>query len=301
VTLQGAEALAAHIHRQAGGQPVVSMVASTPINGSAPSEALGRLARDWQGKQYACTTALDAQNYHFLPVDAPKVPATELKAAIAWTVTNMIDFSNEEATIDVLSVPFNKDAPQRARTMYAVVARTELANEIQRYFQSAKLLLKVIDIPEMAQRNIAALLETEGRGIALISFDAAGGLLTFTCGGELYLTRRLDITAQQILGADLEQRRTCQERVALEIQRSLDHFSRQFNWVGVKQLVVAPLGDDDGGLVTYLADNLETQVQSLNLETILDLSRVPELKSLATQQKYFITLGLALRHEEKVL
>ena len=42
-------------------------------------------------------------------------------------------------------------------------------------------------------------------------------------------------------------------------------------------------------------------VEALNLETVLDLAKVPELKSLETQQRYFMTLGAALRHEEKVL
>lgn len=301
VSFQGGDALVVHVERPSSGGPVVSMIACEPMNGAPPTEVLDRLAKLWQGENHACTTAVNSGSYEFLPVDAPNVPAAELKSAIAWTVTSMIDFSSEEATIDILSVPYDKTSSQRSRAMYAVVTRSKLASDIQRCFQDAKLSLKVIDIPEMAQRNVAGLLETEGSALALVSFDAVGGLLTFTSGGELFLARRIPVTAQQLLDIAPELRERHQEVVALEIQRSLDHFGREFSWVGLDRLLVAPIGDDHGGLVEYLAANLDTPVDALNLESILDISRVPELKSLRAQQKYFMTLGLALRHEEKVL
>src|SRR5438067_7603301 len=50
-----------------------------------------------------------------------------------------------------------------------------------------------------AQRNISALLEPEGRGVAMLSFDADGGLLTVTFKAELYLARRIDVTLEQLL------------------------------------------------------------------------------------------------------
>lgn len=301
VTFQAGEVRAAHVYRPADAAPVVALVASEMDQGNAPSEALVRLARNWQGQRHACTTALDAADYHFLPVEAPNVPATELKAAIAWTVASMIDINKEESTFDVLSIPHGKDSAQRARGMYAVVAHNELANEYHRRFQAARLTLKAIDIPEMAQRNLATLLETEGHAVGLISFDATGSLLTITCSGELCLARRLDLTAGQIGHPDPGVRADYHERVALEIQRSLDHFNRQFTWTTVSLLAVAPFGENDGGLVAFLADNLDTKVEPFRLDKVLDISRVPELKDPSAQYRFLLALGLALRHEEKAL
>ena len=301
ISFQGGDALAAHVQRPSSGDPVVSMIASEPMNGATPTEVLGRLAKSWHGQNHACTTVVSPGSYEFLPVGAPNVPAAELKSAIAWSVTSMIDFPNEEAIIDVLSVPFDRTVAQRARAMYAVVTRTKLASDIQRCFQDAKLSLKVIDIPEMAQRNVAGLLETEGTALALMSFDANGALLTFSTGGELLLARRIVCTARQLFGIEEAVRAEYHEVVALEIQRSLDHFGREFSWVGLASLMLAPMGEDDGGLLAYLAANLDVPVTALNLATVLDISRVPELKNPLIQQKYFMTLGLALRHEEKVL
>ena len=301
VTFQAGEIRAAHVCRPAGTAPVVAMVAFEADQDNAPAEALVRLARNWQGQRHAFTTALHAADYHFLPVDAPNVPATELKSAIAWTVASMIDINKEENTIDVLSIPHGKDSAQRVRGMYAVVARTELANDYHRRFQAARLTLKAIDSPEMAQRNLAALLETEGHAVGLISFDAGGSLLTITSGGELCLARRLDLTAAQMGHPDPAVRAGHHERVALEIQRSLDHFNRQFTWTTVSLLAVAPFGDNDGGLVAFLADNLETRVEPFLLDKVLDISRAPELKDPSAQHRFLLPLGLALRHEEKAL
>lgn len=295
------EVRACHVERPFSGKPVVVMAISEPLNGGTDTEALVRLAKDWQGRSHAYTTALDSASYQFLPVEAPNVPAAELKAAISWTVTDMIDFRNEEATIDVLSIPFPKDSPQRARSMYAVVARTELTNEVHRRFEGARLPLKVIDVPEMAQRNIAALVEPDGRAIALISSDAGGSLLTISSNGELFLTRRISVSLPQIRTDDPDHRIHYQERVALEIQRSIDHFHRQFAWLSVAKLLIAPMGDSDSGLIAVLSDNLDIDVGPLELNEVLDFTPVPELAMPEMQNKYFMALGLALRHEETAL
>jgi MSHA biogenesis protein MshI len=52
-------------------------------------------------------------------------------------------------------------------------------------------------------------------------------------------------------------------------------------------------------LLEYLSPNLYLPVETINLESVLDLSKVPELKSPEAQQKYFMTLGAGLRDEEK--
>ena len=54
-------------------------------------------------------------------------------------------------------------------------------------------------------------------------------------GGELYLSRRLDVTAAQLAEADGEARERLLERVLIETQRSLDHCERTypfFRWSG---------------------------------------------------------------------
>jgi MSHA biogenesis protein MshI len=301
ICLRGEEVRVAHVMRSGSSKPVVTMTATASVNGVGPAAVLSNLSRQWQAEQYECTMLVNAGDYQFLPVEAPNVPSTELKSAISFVVMDMLDFHVDQATIDVLSIPQDKNAAQRSRTMYAVAIRTKLVGEYQSWFDTAKLPLHVIDIPEMAQRNIASLLELPGRGIAVVSFDADGGLLTFTAGGELYQARRIDATLDQLLRSEPADRESCHERVALEIQRSLDHFGRQFGSVSIAKLIVAPIGEDDGGLAEFLRGNLDISVEALDLATVFDIVRVPELKTATNQQRYFMALGAALRVEEKTL
>ena len=185
--------------------------------------------------------------------------------------------------------------------MYAVAARNQVIQERQTLFADLKLPLSVIDIPEMAQRNVSSLLEQDGRGVAFLSFDEQGGLLTVTYSGELYLSRRIDLPLSQLRQTDAERLNSCYDRITLELQRSLDHFDRQYHFIAIAKLILGPLGNAAEGLRSYLGNNLYIPVEVLDLDSVLDLSRVPDLKDSAAQQRYFMTIGAALRVEETVL
>ena len=65
--------------------------------------------------------------------------------------------------------------------------------------------------------------------------------------------------------------------------------------------MLSPLGDAGAGLQEYLIANLYVPVEMLMLQAVMDISKVPELKQLENQQRYFLTLGAALRYEEIAL
>jgi MSHA biogenesis protein MshI len=114
--------------------------------------------------------------------------------------------------------------------------------------------------------------------------------------GELYLSRRIEVTLAQLLDADHERKHQAFDKITLELQRSLDHFERQFSFIGVARLVLAPSGVR--GLEEYLAGNLYTRVETLDLASLLDLARVPELAGASAQQRFFVAIGAALRDQE---
>lgn len=297
VTLLGDAACAAHVRRASSAAPVVTLAACHA--GASAGEALEKIAKECNAARHQCTTLLAPREYQILSVDSPSVPPAELKTAMRWRLKDLLDYHIDDATIDVLDVPQDRNAPARSHTMYAIAARSATIEQRQDLFGQAKIPLAVIDIPEMAQRNIAALLEAEGRGIAMLSFDADGGLLTFSAGGELYLARRIDVPLPG--KSDIERRTAAFDRITLELQRSLDHFDRQYHYITLSRLVLAPLGDEGAGLREHLADNLYIPVEALDLGSVLDLSAVPALQQPEQQQRYFMTLGAALRHEEKAL
>lgn len=284
--------------KRAGEKVRVVTYATRQLSGrTAPELAKCCSALHLSGLQY--TTLLGSSEYQLLAVEAPNVPAEELKAAIRWRVKDTLSYHVDDATIDVLQIPTGKQGTERAQSLYVVAAPNEVIKKRITLFEDAKLNLDIIDIPEMAQRNIAALFEDEGRGLALLAFDENGGMLTFSGGGELYLARRIEISLRQLQDADESLRRQAFDRLELEVQRSLDYFDRQFNHLAVSRMLVAV--PRQVGLVEVLQENLDVDVERLDLSQIMDLTAAPELASDEAQVDAFYVLGAALRLERRAL
>jgi MSHA biogenesis protein MshI len=287
---------AAIVRRPAEGKPAVTVASF--FAGAPSAEALEKAGKDLHCANYRCTTVLGGGDYQFLSVEAPNVPREELKAAMRWRLKDVLDFPVTDATYDVLDIPLDPNAPTRPQqSIFAIAARNSVIQARQKLFTQSKIRLRTIDIPEMAQRNVSAMLEPEGRGVAMLSFGEDGGLLTVSWRAELYLSRRIDVTLAQLLDADHERRHQSFDKITLELQRSLDNFERQFSFISVAKLVLAPSGA--AGLEEYLASNLYTRVETLDLGQLLDLGGNPELEGGARQQRFFVAIGAALRVEAR--
>jgi MSHA biogenesis protein MshI len=296
VVLQRDGIAAASIRHPAVGKPAVTVAAF--FSGAPGLDTLEKAGKELHSADYRCTTVLGGGDYQFMSVEAPNVPRAELKTAMRWRLKDVLDFPVDEATYDVLDIPLDPNAAVRPQqSIFAIAARNSVIQARQKLFAKSKIRLRTIDIPEMAQRNVSALLEPEGRGIAMLSFNEDGGLLTVSWRAELYLSRRIDVTLAQLLEADLERRHQSFDKITLELQRSLDNFERQFSFISVAKLVLAPSGAD--GLQDYLAGNLYTRVETLDLGQVLDIAGIPELADPARQQRFFVAIGAALRSQEE--
>jgi MSHA biogenesis protein MshI len=279
----------------AGAKPAVTLACF--FAGTPSAESLEKAGKELHSANYRCTTVLAGGDYQFMSVESPNVPRDELKSAMRWRLKDILDFPIDDATFDVVDMPLDPNAVVRPQqSVFAIAARNSVVAARQKLFNAAKVKLRVIDIPEMAQRNVSALLEQDGRGVAMLSFGEDGGLLTVSWRGELYLSRRIDVTLSQVLDDDHDRKHQGFDKITLELQRSLDNFERQFSFISVAKLVLAPTGAT--GLDEYLSSNLYTRVETLDLGTILDLERAPELADAGRQQRFFVPIGAALRVEE---
>lgn len=257
--------------------------------------ALEKMRKDAKVGELQAATLLKPSEYQLLQVEAPNVPDEELKSAVRWSVKDMLNLHVDDATLDVLRIPSDQTAGERKKFLYVVAAANELIKKRMQLFEQAHINLGVIDIPEMAQRNIAALYEQEGRALAFLAFDESGGLLTFTSDGELYLARRIEISAGQLQDANELLRQQYQDRLELEVQRSIDHFDRQYKNLPVRRLLLsAPEGT---GLAERLAGSLGLPVERVKLSEVMDLDEVSELSSDEAQVYALHALGAALRVE----
>lgn len=297
VTLHAQHIALAHVRRD-GAKPVVGLVERVAREAGSDADALARLRRSTGLARYRCTTTLPPGAYQVVQLNPPAVAADEMKAALRWAVKDSLDFPADDAVIDMLQVPADGAPPGRPPLAFAVAARRDKVAERVQAFQRARVKLKAIDIAEAAQRNVAALFEQPGRGIAMLAVHESGGLLTFTRHGELYAARHIDISAEALAdGADAERRSAALERIGLELQRSLDNFDRQFSQVALQRLLVASTAGVSS-LVSYLAQNLYLPVEAADLAGVLDIAAFPALADPAEQARWMQAIGLALREDD---
>jgi MSHA biogenesis protein MshI len=284
----------------AGERPAVEFVEERPWDPADP-KSLEKVARELGAKRFQCTTLLRPEEYQILLVEAPAVKPEELKSAVRWRIKDMLDYHVDDATVDVLDVPVpgSAGAGQRGRYMYTVAARNDTIRATIERFAAGGMPLSVIDIPDTAQRNLAARLETDQRGVLALTFDPMGGLLTVSFAGELYLTRRLESSSTHLAtGGELGLRMF--ERVLVETQRSLDHCERTYPFVSIGRVVVSPFPGDEP-LRQHLAANLYVPVEPLDLARIARLPAAAARWTAEDQVKWLKLIGAGLRVENKAL
>ena len=293
---QGGEITLAHVVRRRDLRPEVCLLDRFSVETNELA-ALQRLRSARSLKSYACTTLMSDGEYNLTQVDAPPVPRAERKEALRWAIKEMVNYPVDSACLDVLDVP-NTGLPQGRTVGVMVVSAAEQAVRSRvAPFVAAKVPLATVDIPELAQRNIAALFEDENRGLAFLRLDENGMMLTLTFHGELIAVRRGDMTTQQLNADDAEQRARVRERLVLELQRSLDNFDRQYSHMPVSKVVLACYPAVDR-LVAELSENVYVPVSAMDLAPVMNFPAVPELRDPQCQARNLLALGAALRSGE---
>src|SRR5262249_44832796 len=162
--------------------------------------------------------------------------------------------------------------------MYAVTAKADLVKQQIELVEGAGLDLGVIDIPELSLRNVAALLETEDRGTALLHLADRRSTLLLVRQGVLYLTRHVETGAVTLADAG-EMRVDLVAGLALEIRRSLDYFESHYEQNSIPQLHTSGLEPGDQG---ELARELGIPVREIDLAALFDTTEdvSPQLQRL---------------------
>jgi MSHA biogenesis protein MshI len=277
-----------------GAKPIVEFSAIQQENLNNDS-AVKSMAANLSMENLHCSLLLSQNEYQLFYIEKPNVPANELKQAISWKLKDMIDYPVDQATIDVFEIPADPNNANRQSYVYAVAAKNSvIGGYMTRLIDFADTALEVIDIPELAQRNVAAYLEQEGRGLAMLSINSHGGLLTFTSGGELYQSRRIEIDTKQMQDDNSELKSSVFERLSLEIQRSLDNFERQFPYIAISRLILAPFMERED-FYDYLKAYLYIPIDRFDLSDVFEFKDQSSLGDLSMQASLLPVLGAALR------
>jgi MSHA biogenesis protein MshI len=250
---------------------------------------MASLCRKHQLGKKRCATVLEPDDYRLLVVDAPDVPREEMADALRWRIKDVVDFDMGDAVLDIFDFPADSGITN-SRSCYVVVAQYGAIEQRINLLEKAGADLRIIDIPEMAIRNISSRLPRAEVGIAMLSLGDSNGLLTLSKGDTLYMSRSLNISFPEIRDA-LDQAFVL-ERLTLEVQRSLDYYVSHFHQEPINQIMLAPLPGELPEIENDLRQQLGIAVESLHLQDIADWDKpVPvELES-----HCLTALGAALR------
>jgi len=281
---------AAQVSSGAGGKPRLERCVFEPRGAQDP---LARVTSRLSARRAATVSVLDSSAYRLVLVEAPDVPPEELRAAVRWRIMDLIDFHVDDAVIDVFEMPRHARGGA-ARMMYAVTAKADTVKQQIELVESAGLDLGVIDIPELTLRNVAALLETEDRGTALLHLGDRRSTLLLVRQGVLYLTRHVE-TGAVTLGDAGEMRVDLVAGLALEIRRSLDYFESHYEQNSIPQLYTSGLEPGDQA---QLARELGIPVREIDLAALFDTT---EEVSPQLQRLVLPAVGAALRRDPVAL
>lgn len=247
---------------------------------------------------------LGPDEYQLHLVESPDVPDSELREAVRWRIRDLIDFPVDEAAIDVFDMP--QQAGTRRETgkmMCVVVARNPVIAQKASMINRSGGELDVIDITDLALRNVLALTKADATGAALLYVEPTHSLILITGESTLYLSRRIWIGANELAGIagkepDSPEFRRVADALAMELLRSLEYYEGHFSRPGVESLYIAPPGVADPVLVAHLARTIGIEVEHLDLNRLLD---VPEPLSAEQQARSLLAIGAALRYERTTL
>jgi len=296
----------ASVQRSVGSTPRLMRCEYFPMSRQADPGLTLRSVVLQQGIERAASfrLVLNPDEYQLHLVESPDVPDSELREAVRWRIRDLIDFPVDEAAIDVFDMPQQAGTGRETgKLMCVVVARNPVIAQKAAMVNRSGGELDVIDITDLALRNVLALTPADATGVALLYVEPAYSLILITGESTLYLSRRIWIGANELAGLaghdpqSAEFRRVA-DALAMELLRSLEYYEAHFSRPPVESLYIAPLGAAESSLQSYLSQAIGVDVQSLDLNRLLETS---EPLTAEQQARSLLAIGAALRYERATL
>lgn len=155
-------------------------------------------------KGYDTRAMLRPEQYQMLQIDAPAVAPEELRSAARYQIRDLLDAHMDDITIDVMKVGDGRE--KGTPHLFVVAATNVMVRTVLDLGKAMQWNLSVIDIQEMAQRNLQnALARRDARvdraTAALVLGEGSQAVLTISAEEELFYTRRLELPEGFMVGA----------------------------------------------------------------------------------------------------
>ncbi len=281
----------AEIDSTADAAPVIKCCDFITASDSAEQlNLLTRYIREHNLKNQSCIVVLDNTQYNLFQMPVPAVEDSELKSALRWNISDLLNYPVDEAVIDVFRVPVQQHREAKA---YVVATHRENLEKTVSFIRKTGLILRTIDIEELSLGNIIEQLEGQERGMAVLYFGQNQGVISLYSNSDLYLSRKIDtglnrIEEMQSIGTENQ----IYESIILELQRSLDFYESEYARAPINKIVVAPRHPVLQGFCDYVSSNAGLGIELINLAQIF--STATELDD-ENQVKCLLAIAAASR------
>ncbi|MES1196830.1 MAG: hypothetical protein ABUL58_07795 [Steroidobacter sp.] len=285
------ETALAIVRRQPNANPLLKHCGIHPSAEVKPEHILSALIQGSQLAHAPVSGVIGNNDYQLVQVEAPEVPAAEMRAAIRWKMRDVVGFPVEDATVDVFDIPAS---PRRTQLnmKFAVAARSEAVNKIVNLMEHRARGFDAIDIPELCLRNLSVLLPQDEKGVALLALGEDFAQLVITRKGVLYVTRRIELMKRDDIDLEESHNDIDAAALALEIQRSVDYYESHFDQVAIQDLVIAPSEPRTRQLMRTLKSEISLNIEMFEVERYFEVAPGIEID---TRWPGLIALGAALR------
>ena len=140
---------------------------------------------------------LRSEQYQFLQIDSPAVPAEELRSAIRYQIKDKLKGDLDDVTLDMMPVG-DSQQEKTSGQLFVVAADNLMMRQTLVLADAMDWNVAVIDIQETAQRNLqSALAGLEGRegnaNAALVSSDGKSIVLTISANNALFYRHQYEL------------------------------------------------------------------------------------------------------------
>lgn len=289
----------ASVQRTAGARPRLTRCEYHPLPRQAdPSLLLRAIMLQAGAESERYNLVLGPDDYQLHLVEAPAVPDSELREAVRWRVRDLIDLPVDEAALDVFDMPQQSGSGREAaRMMCVVVARNPVIAQKAALVTRGGGEIAVVDIADLALRNLLALGVPDTAGSALLQVEPSYSVILVTAGSTLYLSRRIWIGQQDLAGLagkepGSEEFRRIGDALAMELLRSLEYYESHFARPAVSAVHVA--GALEPELLGHLAQAVGVPVAPLDITARLEGAAAVPAEVLS---RSLLAIGAALRQE----
>ena len=255
--------------------PVKSCFVITSSDAAERSQQLNIHIKQYKLKKYPCTLVLDTSYYDLYQLPAPSVEDNELNAAMRWRLKDLIAYPVADAVIDVFRIPVT--AHREAKVYVAVASKSCIQSAVDLIHKSG-LRIQAIDIEQLSLLGLIEKIETQKKGLAVLTMGQQSGSISLYHDNHLFLTRKIDLGLERIESMQTSDADHAQlleqiyDPIILELQRSLDFYESEFARPPISRLLVAPRHPILQGLCDHASSNFGIDASFINLAQIYPAS-----------------------------